>query len=248
MKDNGEQQAGGIDAVLDKIKKVMRLAEKAGTDGERIAAENAAKRLATLHGIDLSKVKVAGTSEAKAVQVDGEKRYHRSGVEVGFICHILRKHFGVIVMQSYRKGSAWMFLTFFGVNINIEIAKYVYDILQRESRRSWLAVRGWGYNRRSFMTGWFQRIDQKLTEHPLRNDREQFMEERAAAERKFQHFRDQHNEEIKDARTRASRADRKALYGGYEAASKVNLARPCEGRATASPFALGHTKQLKGGL
>lgn len=247
MKDNSEQQAGGIDAVLEKIKKVMRLAEKAGTEGERVAAENAAQRLADLHGIDLSKVKVAGTSEAKVVQADGDKRYHRSGVEVGFICHILRKHFGVVVMQNYRSGSSWMYLTFFGVNINIEIAKYVYDILQRESRRSWLAVRGWGYNRRSFMTGWFQQIDRKLTEHPLRNDRVQFMEERDAAERKFKQFREQHSE-VKDKYTKASREDKQALYSGYEAASKVNLARPCEGRATASPFALGHTKQLKGGL
>lgn len=239
-----------IDDIIERIKKALRLAQKAGTDGERDAAERAAKRLADTHGIDLSRVKVTD-GEAKATMRKEERRYRRVGAEVGFTVNIIREHFGVVVMQTYRRGEDWMHLTFFGVNINIEVSKYVYDILIREVNRAWKEAKGWGLDKRSFMTGWFAKIDQKLTAHPLRNDTEQFAEEKEAAEREFRKFqlkRAQEGNPVKDKNTSGSQKSAEALYRGFMAADKVSLNRPCDGRATPPPFAIGHTPALKGGL
>ena len=41
------------DEIIEKIRNIVRLARRAGTDGERVAAEAAAKRLADKHGIAL---------------------------------------------------------------------------------------------------------------------------------------------------------------------------------------------------
>ena len=233
-----------IDDIIERIKKALRLAQKAGTDGERDAAERAAKRLADTHGIDLSRVTVTD-SEAKATMRNEQRRYRRVGAEVGFTVNIIRKHFGVVVMLNYLRGEDWMHLTFFGVNINIEVSKYVYDILIREVNRAWKEAKGWGLDKRSFMTGWFMQIDKKLTEHPLRNDREQFEAEKEAAERKFKEYQSNQDNNIKFSKVKCDSKDAEALYRGFRSAEKVNLSRPCEGQASASPFSLGHTKQLK---
>ena len=233
-----------IDDIIERIKKALRLAQKAGTDGERDAAERAAKRLADTHGIDLSRVTVTD-SEAKATMRNEERRYRRVGAEVGFTVSIIRKHFGVVVMLNYLRGEDWMQLTFFGVNINIEVSKFVYDILIREVNRAWKEAKGWGLDKRSFMTGWFMQIDKKLTEHPLRNDREQFEAEKEAADRKFKEYQSNPDNNIKFSKVKRDSKDAEALYRGFRSAEKVNLSRPCEGQASASPFSLGHTKQLK---
>ena len=232
-----------IDDIIERIKKALRLAQKAGTDGERDAAERAAKRLADTHGIDLSRVTVTD-SEAKATMRNEERRYRRVGAEVGFTVSIIRKHFGVVVMLNYLRGEDWMQLTFFGVNINIEVSKFVYDILIREVNRAWKEAKGWGLDKRSFMTGWFMQIDKKLTDHPLRNDRDQFEAEKEAAERKFKEYQSK-TDNIKMKTINRSNKDAESLYRGFRSAEKVNLSRPCEGQAYASPFSLGHTKQLK---
>ena len=237
-----------LEGIIEKIKKVMRLAQKAGTEGERVAAERAAHRLAESNGIDISTLKI-GDSEAKAVMKDDGDKFRHYGAESGFAYQLIRKHFGVIVMEWRNRNSrsSTRRVTFFGVNINIEIAKYVYVILMREFHKDYKEVKGWGLDKRSFMTGWFMQIDKKLTDHPLRNDREQFEAEKEAAERKFKEYQSK-TDNIKMRTINRSSKDSESLYRGFSSAEKVNLSRPCEGQASASPFSLGHTKQLKGGL
>ena len=234
-----------LEGIIAKIKKAMRLAQKAGTDGERVAAERAAHRLAESNGIDISTLKI-GDSEAKAVMKDDGDKLRHYGAESGFAYQLIRKHFGVIVMEWRYKNSTSSIrrVTFFGVNINIEIAKYVYVILMREFHKDYKEVKGWGLNKRSFMTGWFMQIDKKLTDHPLRNDRDQFEAEKEAAERKFKEYQSK-TDNIKMRTINRSNKDAESLYRGFRSAEKVNLSRPCEGQAYASPFSLGHTKQLK---
>lgn len=235
-----------LDNIIEKIKKAMRLAMKAGTEGERVAAENAAKRMAEAHGVDLSEIQLKGDSEAKATARAGDKVYRRYGAEVGFAVDIIKRHFGVIIMQYVRPHCNYCRFVFFGVNINIEIAKYVYDIIMREFHKSYREARGWGIkDKRTFMTGWFMQIDRKLTEHPLRNDTEQFEAEKEAAQRKFDEFKS-NTEGVKDRKTSPKNGDAETLYRGYMAASNVNLNRPCEGQASESPFALGMTRQIEG--
>ena len=234
-----------LEGIITKIKKAMRLAQKAGTEGERVAAERAANRLAESSGIDISTLKI-GDSEAKAVMKDDGDKLRHYGAESGFAYQLIRKHFGVIVMEwRYRNSrSSIRRVTFFGVNIDIEVAKYVYVILMREFHKDYKEVKCWGLNKRSFMTGWFMQIDKKLTDHPLRNDREQFEAEKEAAERKFKEYQSK-NDNIKMRTINSSSKDAESLYRGFRSAEKVNLSRPCEGQASASPFYLGHTKQLK---
>ena len=234
-----------LEGIIAKIKKAMRLAQKAGTDGERVAAERAAHRLAESNGIDISTLKI-GDSEAKAVMKDDGDKLRHYGAESGFAYQLIRKHFGVIVMEWRYKNSTSSIrrVTFFGVNINIEIAKYVYVILMREFHKDYKEVKGWGLDKRSFMTGWFMQIDKKLTDHPLRNDRDQFEAEKEAAERKFKEYQSK-TDNIKMRTINRSNKDAESLYRGFRSAEKVNLSRPCEGQAYASPFSLGHTKQLK---
>ena len=235
-----------LEGIIAKIKKAMRLAQKAGTDGERVAAERAAHRLAESNGIDISTLKI-GDSEAKAVIKDDGDKLRHYGAESGFAYQLIRKHFGVIVMEWRYKNSRSSIrrVTFFGVNINIEIAKYVYVILMREFHKDYKEVKGWGLDKRSFMTGWFMQIDKKLTENPLRNDREQFEAEKEAAERKFKEYQSNPDNSLKFDKVKRDGKDAEALYRGFRSAEKVNLSRPCEGQASASPFSLGHTKQLK---
>ena len=234
-----------LEGIIAKIKKAMRLAQKAGTEGERVAAERAAHRLAESNGIDISTLKI-GDSEAKAVMKDDGDKLRHYGAESGFAYQLIRKHFGVIVMEWRYKNSTSSIrrVTFFGVNINIEIAKYVYVILMREFHKDYKEVKGWGLDKRSFMTGWFMQIDKKLTEHPLRNDREQFEAEKEAAERKFKEYQSK-TDNIKMRTINRSGKDAESLYRGFRSAEKVNLSRPCEGSSSPSPFSLGHTKQLK---
>lgn len=234
-----------LEGIITKIKKAMRLAQKAGTEGERVAAERAAHRLAESNGIDISTLKI-GDSEAKAVMKDDGDKLRHYGAESGFAYQLIRKHFGVIVMEWRDRNSRSSIrrVTFFGVNINIEIAKYVYVILMREFHKDYKEVKGWGLDKRSFMTGWFIQIDKKLTDHPLRNDRDQFETEKEAAERKFKEYQSK-TDNIKMRTINRSSKDAESLYHGFRSAEKVNLSRPCEGQASASPFSLGHTKQLK---
>lgn len=243
------------EAIIEKIKKAMRLARKAGTEGERAAAEAAAKRLADSHGIALNTVEVS-EYEAKAVVKQGEEaKWVRTGKECHLASILIRKHFGVVVIQSFRKGSRKMRLDFVGTAINIDIAEYAYEIMWRESLRAWGQVhkeltkeydsilRERGYyperdrggrikrptmmRKDAFMDGWFMKMDEKLTRNPLRNDTEQFAAEKKAAEEKFKNLNG-----IKENDVKRSQADKNATYRGYCMADKVNLSRPCEGSAS----------------
>ena len=238
-----------VDDIISKIKKAMRLAAKAGTEGERVAAERAAHRLAESSSIDISTLKV-NESESKAVMRDDGETLRHFGAESGFAYQLIRKHFGVIVMEWRDRNSRSSIrrVTFFGVNLNIEVAKYVYVILMREFHKDYKEVKGWGLDKRSFMTGWFMQIDKKLTEHPLRNDKEQYEAEKEAAERKFKEYQSNPDNNVKMNTVRRDDKDAEALYRGFRSAERVNLSRPCEGSASPSPFSLGHTAQLKGGL
>lgn len=246
------------DEVIDKIKKALRLARKAGTDGERIAAENAARRLAENNGVSLDEIKVSD-SDAKAKYEKLENRIRRHGVLSGFISTIIREHFGVVIVQEYAPRAKRMNLYFFGTKINIEVAKYVYEILWRETERAWKEAReeltrpriGYGWMadfakpprreinklKYSFLRGWFAVIHDKLTKNPLRNDREQFAEEKKAAEKAFEKFKEQAS--VTQKQSKSKEVDVDALYGGMEKARRVNLSRPCEGSETVYPFALG---------
>lgn len=229
--------------VIEKIKRCIRLAKRAGTDGERAAAEAAAKRLADANGLKLEEIGDAGENVSKARIEETDWTYRRTGAEIAFIIQTIRTHFGVHILQTRRRGCSRMSLTLFGVAMNIEIAKYVYDILLREFYRAWREAKGWGLDKRSFMTGWFMQINQKLTEHPLRNDTEVFEAEKKAAADKYDEYKSQ-NQDIKQRKTSGSQKDAEAVYRGFRSAERISLNRPCEGSASGTA-SLGNVLRLK---
>ena len=238
-----------IDDVITRLKKIMRLAKRAGTDGERIAAEAAAKRLADANGIKLETIDYQHET-AKDVVMDDERVRYYQGCELGFAVHILVKHFAVhVLFQLNRAGKGH--LIWIGNQLNIGVAQYAWDIITRSCRRHYEHYRktkvGWDGRREKthkegFMRGWFFVIDQKLTEHPLRNDTEQFEAEKKSSEDTYKRWRERNR--VRDTGRSAGQEDTSSVRAGYLAAQSVNLSRPCEsnGRTTAQ---VGHTLQLE---
>ena len=251
------------DDVIEKIKKCLRLAGKTTEAGERDAAMGMARRLADANGIALETVE-AGEGAGNARNVTDERPEAVRGPEVGHACNILRTHFGVVLMFIHADGRRGRVcrLSWFGTRLNIDIARHVYHILLRESRRAWNekrrthleAVREvaakYGLlpssmfktrlDRGAFLAGFFYAIDQKLRECPLRNDREAYEAERKEAEDAFERFKE--GNEVGEKRNRGKAKDRESIIEGIRSGSAVNLARPCEDMsraATALPVRAG---------
>lgn len=245
------------DEIINRIRSIVRLARRAGTDGERVAAENAAKRLADKHGIALDTIEVTD-ADATAKAFEDESVSTAPSTEMGFITHILRKHFGIIVIQARIPGAQKAKLTWIGTAINVDIAKHVYTVLLRACRKDWGEARiekrrardtaiDWrtpyaerraivklrNLKQMDFYNGWFAMIDKKLTENPLRNDTEQFETEKRAAEQKLNEIREK--ERINEKRHNKRDYDPTSLALGIAAGSQMNLNRPCESNGYAGP-------------
>lgn len=244
------------DAIIEKIKKAIRLANRTSSEGERDNAIRLAKRIANANGIAFEDIKVSESQTAEAIKEDDESVTIMAGSEIKWICYILREHFGVIVMfNRLKRQSQYARLSWFGSRLNIDIAKYVWHILRRESLKAWQCARVDMIKRKramrdkysgtpvyeilakddlvpkskkgAFIDGFFIAIDQKLTEHPLRNDLE---EAKKKAEKKFEDFRNTHN--VKDSKVKRNNDSDPHLWQmGMNAGNKVNLSRPCESAA-----------------
>lgn len=250
------------DSLLEKIKAAVRLARRAATEGEKTAAERAAKRLADKAGIALDELEVTESSVRTDVFDDGD--WHtKPGMELGYISAVLRQHFGIILIQGLDPVHRKVRFSWIGTKINVEIAKHVYKVLLREVQKDWREARMMretarktplslnvdnayalmklrNLNRRAFLDGWFAMIHKKLREHPLRNDLEQFEAEKKSAEEMFKRMQEEHNIAENKAKSTGN-LDRKSMELGIIAANKLNLNRPCEGNGYR-----GLTPQIKG--
>ena len=254
MSDTGKED------IIAKIKKVMRLAKRAATEGEKTAAEESAKRLAFRAGVNLDDIEVSDADIKTEERMDAEWSTW-PGSEIGYITAVLREHFGVIPIQ-HRHGNKVKY-RWVGTAINIEIAKHIYVLLLRECRKAWkdariakglargLAHQSYGYKdpskqrqlvalsnlkKRSFLDGWFYTIHEKLRANPIRNDIEQFKAEKKDCEEFFRRM--QEEQDIEDREDRKSKdQDRTSVLMGFKAAKSVNLSRPCEGRGYSGPAA-----------
>lgn len=248
MTDEISGSADPMEAVLDKLRHIMRLARRAGTDGERQAAELAARRIADRHGIALESVEI-GPDVGRTVRADEAATGIYRGCEFGMAAWIIREHFAVQVMfcvNRLRHGR----LSWFGTRINIDVARYAFDIIIRECRKHCRAARAkharmWRghmkFSKESFMRGWFHVIDEKLTAHPLRNDLDTFRAEKRRLEAAFDRYRQ--NNAVTDVGHRPRETNAWAVAAGMEAAQSVSLSRPCEGRAPAAR--VGRTLMLE---
>ena len=224
-----------IDEIIEKIKKCVRLANKTSEEGERTVALAQARRLAEKHNISFEDIEVQD-QQLKAVKVDDEKRSGAIGSELGFICTILKEHFGVVLMVNQSTHKKWSVrYSWFGERLNIDIARHVFHILRREANARFNKVRteyeelvGKKMRRKSFMAGFFSAIYDKLTKYPIRNDKSQFEKENIAAEKAFEKFKQQND--VQEGGSRKMNHDYSTITLGYAQGDKVNLARPCEVR------------------
>ena len=237
-----------IDKIIERIKKAVRLANKTTESGERETAMRLARNLAEKNGIAFSEVEADAVvvDRAKQVEEDGFQSY--DAIVDGRICGIIRVHFAVVTMLYIRHIGTTRKVkrTYFGSSLNIEIAKYVADILRREAQKAWRNVKrmeangtlGFKLKRADYMAGFFWKIHKRLTEHPIRNDLDQRDAESKKAEELFEKYRQ--NNEVKDAKTRGggANADNASLYSGFMAADKISLNRPC-GNGMPSAGAIG---------
>ena len=219
------------DSVIAKIKKAIRLARGTNEAGERETALRLARSLAERNGLAFKEIDESA-EEAKAVHISDDAEERIEGPEVGFSFSIVHDHFGVVAMvTTSRRDRVHGHYSWFGPRINIDIARHVHHILLRESRAAFRRARKVAprIKRQAFMQGFFVAIYVKLTEHPLRNDREAFEAEKKAAERKFEEFRA--NNKVRESRKPRAADDHNAISMGYSDGEKVNLARPCENAA-----------------
>ena len=226
-----------IDKIIERIKKAVRLANKTTEAGEREVAMRLARNLAEKNGIAFSEIESDAVVADSAKQVNEEELQSYDAIVDGRICGIIRVHFAVVVMLYVRHIGMTRTVqkTYFGSSLNIEIAKYVADILRREAQKAWREVKrmeangtlGFRLKRADYMAGFFWKIHKRLTEHPIRNDLDQRDAESKKAEELFEKYRQ--NNAVKDAKTRGggANADNASLYSGFMAADKISLNRPC---------------------
>ena len=225
--------------IIAKIRKVLALAKKAGTDGEKTAALEAAKRLANANGIDLDEVDDTVVDPSVAM-ADGEATSvdENGGEEMRLSMAILKQHFGVCVAVAEIGAGRHMKrrMLWFGSRLNIGVAQWVYHILMRESRKAWDAVKDMGLKRELFMHGWFSRIHEILTAHPIRNDLEVLEAERKAAEKQMEKFAEEQKDAQKKLRKgKGNDIDGNSVIEGYDRAKSVVLNRPVDGTDRKGP-------------
>ena len=116
--------------VLEKLKKILTLANDAGAQpGEVEAAMAKAKEIAMRHQIELASVDLHGTDEEKACGIEVQRvnvkfrsqrpqKYHR------FICALFSKIFGVTTVQT------WQQYVFIGEAVDVAICQALFPWLE----------------------------------------------------------------------------------------------------------------------
>lgn len=216
--------------IVERIRKALRLARKAATEGERQAADNAARRMAKSYGIDIAEIEgeTADADGGKAVVIDG-KTVNPDAPEIQLAAWILDRHFSIAIAFEKVRGGKVKVL-WFGNRINIGVAQYAWNIMVRESVKSYERMEK-KPERGLFMRGFFFAIDYLLTVHPLRNDSDLAKAEKDAAKRKLEERKEEQEFKLKGT-GKDGGDDGDAVIKGYKEGAKVRLNRPVGGSQT----------------
>lgn len=241
----GKAKSMNIDAVIEKIKKAVRLANKTTEDGERETAMRMAKALAEKHGLAFDEIEFEGEEVGKAGKMEEKEWISIDSVVDGNICGIMRSCLGVVCMMTTRRSSRKRRFTYFGPAINIDIAKYAADILRREARRAWRETKrkfdeagcAGMVNRAGFINGFFLAVYWKLQRNPLRND---ITEAAVKADQAFARYEEETGKvgDIKERNTKGRRDDL-SMGLGARCASNVSLCRPMGNAAQSADGMIG---------
>ena len=147
--------------ILEKIKKLLRLARSANPHEANLAMQNAMK-LAAEHQIAVEGI---NPDEQQAAITDQTSRgFIQLTYDRHFAALIVQRFFNVsvvirpkiIVVDGWPKGGKA--LAFVGKQVDIDIALYVYVFLTRRFAYCWNHHRGRARNRRAFIEGMFRGI------------------------------------------------------------------------------------------
>jgi hypothetical protein len=127
MKDN--------QAIIEKLKKILILANNAGaTEGEVASAMARAKEIAMRHAIDIGGIDITNAKERKSIlQTDKAEskirskhpqRYHR------FICGVFKQVFGVESVQTWSRASDGPCYVFIGESTDVAICTALFPWLE----------------------------------------------------------------------------------------------------------------------
>lgn len=232
--------------VIDKIKRIMRLAQRTSEAGEASAARQKAELLAKKHGISIESLD-CHDSDIKTIYDCDTELFTKPGIELGLISAVIHEHFGVVIIQHRFPGKREVKVSWVGTPLNIGIAIHVFNILSREVKHAYdkerfapkryvsidgkptlLPAAARKVDKTSFLNGWFSAIHKTLSEHPLRNDIDQFEAEKKSAEALFKQMKK--DMDIGKGRNliKNKLINRKDAAAGFIAGKKVHLNRPCE--------------------
>lgn len=237
-----------IDEVIAKIKKAVRLANKTTEAGERETAMRLARNLAEKNGIAFDEIEIEREAVDAAHHEEEDELKSMDLAVDGRICGVLRNHFAVVMMMHLYKTRRKVRYTYFGSRLNIDIAKYVADILRREAKKAWrdakkdvqCGIFNVPLKRADFMAGFFFRIHRKLEENPIRNDRDQVAAESKKAEELFNRYKE--SNEVNETKPKMGNNMASCILG-FDSAARVSLNRPC-GNGMPSAGAIGRQEVL----
>lgn len=232
-----------IDKIIERIKKAVRLANKTTEAGERETAMRLARNLAEKNGIAFDEIEIEREAVGAAHHEEEDELKSLDMAVDGHICGVLRNHFAVIMMMTVYKKRRKVRYTYFGSHLNIDIAKYVADILRREAKKAWrdakkdvqCGIFNVPLKRADFMAGFFFRIHRKLEENPIRNDRDQVAAESKKAEELFSRYKE--SNEVNEMKPKMGNNMASCMLG-FDSAARVSLNRPC-GNGMPSAGAIG---------
>lgn len=218
------------DKVLDKIKKLLRLATSSNPN-EAALALSRAQKLMQEHGINSDAPELAGVQDS---MVDALSTAQKPTKYFGVLAYTISRAFGCeFYFQPTFKN---MQIVFIGHNERPEIAGYVFTVLERQlvkARKEFIS----GLSKRmkrstktkradQFCEGWCAGVHHKVTAFALSEEEQE----------QVNAFKEQQsNLEVIDLRNRKARsnADMQARSDGYVAAQDVTLSHGVNGTEVA---------------
>lgn len=156
-----DAQTEQTQSVIDKIARLLALAERAGTQHEAETALAKAQALMERHSIQMEQVRAA---EA-VYQTDFVQEGGRRLIECRFVGTVLMQHFFVRLLVA-RPGGCGSYVMLFGRPEHVALGRYVYVFLIRTFRQLWREhQRATGQSRKhqtTYYAGLSQGLNRKL--------------------------------------------------------------------------------------
>lgn len=208
--------------ILDKIKKLMALANRTSNPHEAASALAKAQKLMAAHQLSLDDVDLLQVGESAVGMANASKK---QPLWAHYLLSMVRDAFGVqvIIKQSPFHAPRCVFI---GLAERAEVAAYCYTVLARQlirARRDYLATLNKRMKTRTktaradlYCQGWVNGVDQQV-EAMAPTEREAALVERYFAQR----YPSTENAEARAAKS--TRRDHNAAFEGYQAGKKVTL-------------------------